>query len=110
MMLTGYQLWAYFEESAELFDIELQQNRRPTEEEVMEAVDWRLRRRAIKPSGRGVPDEFFASREEAAKQAIIEKASTFNSPACRNVEFRLVEVGTEGLRFEPSVWFKLFEE
>ena len=52
-MLTGYQLWAYFEESAELFDIELQQNRRPTEEEVMEAVDWRLRRRAIKPSGRG---------------------------------------------------------
>lgn len=109
--MRGYQLWAYFEESPTLYGIEMAENRRADSIEIAEVDDWRPRRRLIQPaaSGNRRPDEFFTDPAEAAKQAALETARNFATPSCRNLEFRLVELGTEGVKLEPEFSYKLFE-
>ena len=110
--MRGYELWAYFEESAKLFTISTAQDRPPTEEEIEAADDWRPRRREIKPTRRDgqITADFFASPEDAATQSVLEVEYTFNSPACRKLEFRLVEVGTEGVKLLPRIGYRLEDE
>lgn len=106
--MKGYQLWAYFEESATLYGIETAQYRRPDSDEVAEATDWRIRRMEIKPRAKEgqLVGDLFGSPEEAAKQVILELAGKFDSTAIRNIEFRLVETGDEGVKFAPTIQYK----